>query len=87
VRRAKLLSVEPTVIPQRVDLDDLQLLVDRRRTGKMTGVWLSIADVESLITEARLYRNKFDAAWRRQQDAKRASKIAKERWSRPSSDD
>jgi hypothetical protein len=46
----------------------------------MTGVWLSIADVESLITEARLDRNRYDPATRRQRDAANAQRNARKKW-------
>jgi hypothetical protein len=43
----------------------------------MTGVWLSIEDVESMLIEVELYRSKFDSATRRQRDAVRASQRPK----------
>jgi hypothetical protein len=53
----------------------------------MTGVWLSIEDVEALVIEAELYRLKHDASYRRQRDAARAKRNARERWQLPNSDD
>ena len=46
----------------------------------MTGVWLSIEAVESMLTEVELYRAKHDPATRRQQDAARAQRNARERY-------
>jgi hypothetical protein len=40
----------------------------------MNGIWLPIEDVESMLIECILYRNKFDAAARRQKDGGRARK-------------
>lgn len=67
----------PTPLPQRVDIEEIRLLLDRRKAGKMTGVWLSIEAVESMLTEVHLYRTKHDASWRRQQDAKRTQRNAR----------
>jgi hypothetical protein len=71
---------EPTRLPKRVDLEDVRLLLERRKAGKMTGVWLSIEDVESMLTEVELYRLKYDASWRRQRDAANAQRKAREKW-------
>jgi hypothetical protein len=43
----------------------------------MTGVWLTIEDVESMLIEVELYRSKYDSATRRQRDAVRASQRRK----------
>jgi hypothetical protein len=43
----------------------------------MTGVWLSIEDVESMLIEVELYRAKFDASSRRQRDAARVAQRRK----------
>jgi hypothetical protein len=40
----------------------------------MLGVWLSLEDVESMLIECTLYRNKFDAASRRQRDGAKTRK-------------
>lgn len=90
VQRVKLFPVSdetitPTPIPARVSTDEIRLLVERRKAGKMTGVWLSIEAVESMLTEVELYRAKHDPAMRRQKDAARAQRNARERWNaRPS---
>jgi dephospho-CoA kinase len=72
--------VEPTPIPVRVSVEDIQLLIERRKAGKMTGVWLSIEAVESMLTEVRLYRNRYDPAHRRQRDAANAQRKARQKW-------
>jgi hypothetical protein len=66
-------------LPQRVNIDDIRLLLERRKAGKMTGVWLSIETVESLLTEAELYRLKHDAGYRRRRDAAKAERNARQR--------
>ena len=70
---------QPTPLPQRVNIEDVRLLLERRKAGKMTGVWLSIETVESLLTEAELYRLKHDARYRRQRDAAKAERNARRR--------
>ncbi len=71
---------EPTRLPKRVDLEDVRLLLERRKAGKMTGVWLSIEDVESMLIECELYRLKHDASYRRQKDATTAQRKARQKW-------
>ena len=55
---------EPTTIPNE-SISTLRLLIDRPKAGKITGVWLSIEDLESMITKCELYRLKSDASYRR----------------------
>jgi hypothetical protein len=66
--------MERTPVPSRVDLDHVRELCKLRREADMTGVWLPIEDVESLLIEAHLYRNKYDASSRRQRDGARVRK-------------
>jgi hypothetical protein len=40
----------------------------------MLGIWLSIEDVESMLIECLLYRNKYEASSRRRRDGARARK-------------
>jgi hypothetical protein len=61
-------TVERTPVPDRVDTGAIRDLCQRRREEHMTGVWLRIEDVESMLIEVDLYRAKFDAASRRQRD-------------------
>ena len=68
---------ERTPIPSRVDVEQVRDLCKRRREARMTGVWLSIEAIESMLTEVHLYRTKHDASWRRQQDAKRTQRNAR----------
>jgi hypothetical protein len=63
-----------TPIPSRVDTKAIRDLCQRRRHDRMTGVWLRIQDVESMLIEVDLYRAKFDAASRRQRDGARAAR-------------
>jgi hypothetical protein len=42
---------EPTPIPQRVSVEDVRALLERRKAGKMTGVRPSIEAVESMLVE------------------------------------
>jgi hypothetical protein len=71
---SNLLTMKRTPVPHRVDLDAVQELCRQRRGQEMLGVWLPIDDVESLLIEAHLYRNKYDSATRRQKDGARAHK-------------
>jgi hypothetical protein len=66
--------MERTPVPDRVDLDAVRELCRQRREQEMNGIWLPIEDVESMIIECLLYRNKFDAASRRQKDGGRTRK-------------
>jgi hypothetical protein len=68
---------ERTPIPDRVDVEQVRDLCKRRREARMTGVWLSIEDVESMLIEVELYRAKFDASSRRQRDAARVAQRRK----------
>ena len=45
--------------------------------ARMTGVWLSIEDVESMLIEVEQYRLKYDSASRRQRDAVRVAQRRK----------
>jgi hypothetical protein len=66
-----------TPIPERVDLDQLQDLIRRRREARYAYTLVDNGVLESLITEARLYRAKFDASSRRQRDAARVAQRRK----------
>jgi hypothetical protein len=70
---------EITPIPARVDLDRLQKIIDERRR-EYTHTYVDNDVLEALITEARLYRNRYDPAARRQRDAKQAQRTARKRW-------
>jgi hypothetical protein len=70
-------SADRTKIPERVDVEAVRDLCKRRREARMTGVWLSIEDVESMLIEVELYRAKFDASSRRQRDAARVTQRRK----------
>jgi hypothetical protein len=69
--------MERTPIPDRVDLDQLQDLIKRRRDARYAYTLIDNGVLESLITEARLYRAKFDASSRRQRDAARLAQRRK----------
>jgi hypothetical protein len=71
------LSDNPTPIPARVSVDEVRLLLERRKAGKYRGVWLDIETVESMLIEVELYRRKYDPATRRQRDAARATRNAR----------
>jgi hypothetical protein len=66
--------MERVEVPPRVDLDRVREMCKQRREAEMTGVWLPIEDVESMLIEVILYRTKFDAASRRQKDGVRGRK-------------
>lgn len=66
-----------TPIPERVDVEVIRDLCKRRREARMTGVWLSIEDVEAMLIEVELYRSKYDSASRRQRDAARVAQRQK----------
>ena len=66
--------MERTAIPPRVDLPALRALIREHRDAALPTITLPIEQVESLMTEAHLYRNKFDAASRRQKDGTEARK-------------
>jgi len=57
-----------------VSVEDLRELLARRKAEDMRGVWLPIAEVESMLVEVELYRAKHDPATRRQRDAARAAR-------------
>jgi hypothetical protein len=67
-------AMERTAIPPRVDLPALRALIREHRDAELPTITLPLEQVESLMTEAHLYRNKFDAAGRRQKDGSRARK-------------
>jgi hypothetical protein len=69
--------VNRTPVPERIDVETVRDLCKRRREARMTGVWLSIEDVESMLIEVELYRAKFDASSRRQRDAARVAQRRK----------
>jgi hypothetical protein len=64
---------ERTPIPDRVDLDELEDVIKRRREARYQYTLVDNGVLESLITEARLYRAKYDSASRRQRDAARVA--------------
>ena len=66
-----------TPVPERIDVETVRDLCKRRREARMTGVWLSIEDVESMLIEVELYRSKFDSATRRKRDAVRVAQRRK----------
>lgn len=53
----------------------------------MTGVWLSIEDVESMLIEVEAYGNRYDASYRRQRDAARVQRNTRERCKASTLDD
>jgi hypothetical protein len=69
--------VNRTPVPERIDVETVRDLCKRRREARMTGVWLSIEDVESMLIEVELYRSKFDSATRRKRDAARVAQRRK----------
>jgi hypothetical protein len=73
------LTDDPTPIPARADLDKLQRFIDERR-ATYTHTYVDNDELEALITEARLYRNRYDPATRRQKDAARSQSNARKRW-------
>lgn len=66
-----------TPIPDRVDLDQLEDVIRRRREARYQYTLVDNGVLESLIIEARLYRTKFDSASRRQRDAARVAQRRK----------
>ena len=80
-------SDQRTPAPDRVSIEDVRDLIKRRREAGYDGTWLLNETVEALLIEAELYRLKHDASYRRQKDAARAQRTARERWKRPNSDD
>ena len=64
-------------MPDRVDLDQLRDLIKRRRDARYTHTVIDNGVLESLITEASLYRTKYDPASRRQRDAARVAQRRK----------
>jgi hypothetical protein len=66
--------MERTPLPERVDLPALRALIRDHRDAELTTITLPLEQVESLIIESALYRNKYDAASRRQKDRARVRK-------------
>jgi hypothetical protein len=52
----------------------LRALIRRKREAQLTSITLPVDDVGSLLIEAELFRNRYDAASRRQRDGARARK-------------
>jgi hypothetical protein len=68
--------VDRTPIPGRVDTRRLRALIRQKRDEGLATITLMLDDVDSLIIEAELYRNKYDSAARRQRDGARTRKPA-----------
>ncbi len=62
----------PTPIPQGVDLTHLRALVRQKRDEGLATIMLMLDDVDSMIIEVEAFRNRYDAASRRQKDAAKA---------------
>jgi hypothetical protein len=63
-----------TPIPPRVDTKRLPALVRQKRDEGLATITLMLDDVESMIIEVDAFRNRYDAASRRQRDGARARK-------------
>jgi len=60
--------MERTPLPARVDVKHLRALVRQKREEGLTTITLMVDDVDSMIIECELYRNRYDSASRRQRD-------------------
>jgi hypothetical protein len=63
-----------TSVPPRANLDELESLIRQRRLADYSTTQIPNETLESLIIEARLFRNHYDSASRRKRDAGRARK-------------
>jgi hypothetical protein len=72
-------SDDPTPLPGRASIEEIRDLIKRRREAGYDGTWLLNETIESMLTECELYRLKHDAGYRRQRDAARAQRNARER--------
>lgn len=81
MRRSRLTKKNPTIKnptgKPHAYLDQLQDLIKRRREARYTYTLVDNGVLESLITEARLYRTKYDSASRRQRGAARVAQRRK----------
>jgi hypothetical protein len=63
-----------TPVPPRVNLDELESVIRQRRAADYSTTPVPNEALESLIIEARLFRNHYDSASRRQRDGAKARK-------------
>jgi hypothetical protein len=63
-----------TPVPPRVNLDELESLIRQRRAADYSTTSVRNEALESLIIEARLFRNHYDSASRRQRDGAKTRK-------------
>jgi hypothetical protein len=71
--------MERTLLPPRVDLTHLRALIRQRKEAQLTTITLPVEQVESLLIESALFRNRYDSATRRQKDGTRVRKPAPSR--------
>jgi hypothetical protein len=68
--------MERTPLPARVDVKHLRALVRQKRDEGLATITLMLDDVDSMIIEVEAFRNRYDAASRRQKDGSRTRKPA-----------
>ena len=66
--------MDRTPIPERVNLSHLRALVRQKRDEGLPTITLMLDNVDSMIIEVEAFRNRYDAARRRQKDALKARK-------------
>jgi hypothetical protein len=66
--------MERTPLPRRVDTKHLRALVRQKRDEGLGTITLMLDDVDSMIIEVEAFRNRYDAASRRQRDAAKTRK-------------
>jgi hypothetical protein len=66
--------MDRTPIPGRVDTKHLRALVRQKREEGLATITLMLDDVDSMIIEVEAFRNRYDAASRRQKDSSRTRK-------------
>ena len=68
--------MERTPLPPRVDIDALRRQIELRRAAGYSTTSLDHDELESLLIEAALFRNRYDAVSGRQKDGTRTRKPA-----------
>jgi hypothetical protein len=66
--------MDRTPVPERVDTKHLRALVRQRRDEGLATITLMVDQVDSMIIEVEAFRNRYDAASRRQRDGAKTRK-------------
>ena len=66
--------MERTPLPARVDVKHLRTLIHQKREEGLATITLMLDDVDSMLIEVEAFRNRYDAASRRQRDGAKTRK-------------